>query len=185
MRIIGGVWRGRVLRFPALDGLRPTPDRVRETVFNWLGQDLSGKRCLDLFAGSGAFGFESLSRRAREAVLVERSRSVCESLRATARALAAENARIVCADALEFAARAQGGFDVVFVDPPYGSGLIERALALLPPLLANEASVYLESDRALALGPGWHCRREGRAGAVRFQLITWGGHDASDLSRHV
>jgi 16S rRNA (guanine966-N2)-methyltransferase len=175
VRIIGGQWRGRVLRFPATEGLRPTPDRVRETVFNWLGQDLSGLRCLDLFAGSGAFGLESLSRHAREAVLVERSRRVCEALRTSAAALGATSARIVCADALEFAARAQGPFDVVFVDPPYGDGLLDRTLPLLPPLLAAGARVYLESDTAVALAPGWQVRREGRAGAVRFQLITWDG----------
>jgi 16S rRNA (guanine966-N2)-methyltransferase len=185
VRIIGGEWRGRLLRFPDVEGLRPTPDRVRETVFNWLGQDLSGKHCLDLFAGSGAFGFESLSRHGREAVLVERSRAACDALRGSAALLGATGARIVCADALEFAARAQAAFDVVFVDPPYASGLLERTLALLPPLLAPGARVYVESERPVALAPGWRVWREGRAGAVRFQLITWGGHDESDLSRHV
>jgi len=185
VRIIGGQWRGRLLRFPDVEGLRPTPDRVRETVFNWLGQDLSGKHCLDLFAGSGAFGFESLSRHAREVVLVERSRAACDALRGSAALLRATAARIVCADALEFAARAQAAFDVVFVDPPYASGLLERTLALLPPLLAPGARVYVESERPVALAPGWCVWREGRAGAVRFQLITWGGDDESDLSRHV
>lgn len=185
VRIIGGAWRGRVLRFPDIEGLRPTPDRVRETVFNWLGQDLTGLRCLDLFAGSGAFGFESLSRHAAEAMLVDRSRVVCDALRATALALGAHGARIACADALEFAAHASGRFDVVYVDPPYGAGLGEKALALLPPLLATDASVYVESDRPLALAPGWRVRREGRAGNVRYQLLTWGGHDESDLPRHV
>jgi 16S rRNA (guanine966-N2)-methyltransferase len=185
VRIIGGEWRGRLLRFASSEGLRPTPDRVRETVFNWLGQDLAGLRCLDLFAGSGAFGFESLSRHAAEAVLVDRSRAVCESLCTSARLLGATKARIVCADALEFCARAGGPFDVVYVDPPYGHGHVERTLPLLPPLLARNARVYVESDRPPILRSGWHSRREGRAGAVRFQLITWGGHDESDLSRHV
>jgi 16S rRNA (guanine(966)-N(2))-methyltransferase RsmD len=185
VRIIGGKWRGRVLRFPPVDGLRPTPDRVRETVFNWLGQDLDGLRCLDLFAGSGAFGLESLSRGAAEAVLVDRSREVCDGLRTAVRTLDAKGARIVCADALEFAARAPGPFDVVFIDPPYGMSLAEPALGLVPALLAPGASVYVESDRPLLLDPRWTCRRERRAGAVRFQLILWSGHDESHLPRHV
>jgi 16S rRNA (guanine(966)-N(2))-methyltransferase RsmD len=185
VRIIGGEWRGRIVRFPPVEGLRPTPDRVRETVFNWLGQDLHGLRCLDLFAGSGAFGLESLSRGAGEVVLVDRSRAVCDALHAAVRTLDASGARIVCADALEFAARAPGPFDVVFVDPPYGTGLAERSLALVPHLLAPGSRVYVESDRGLALDPRWSCRREGRAGAVRFQLIEWSGHDESHLSRHV
>src|SRR5215470_10705650 len=107
VRVIGGQWRSRLLRFPAAPGLRPTPDRVRETLFNWLGQDLSGLACLDLFAGSGALGFEAASRGARPVILVERDRRVAESLQASARTLQAdepgtEAVEVVRADALEF-----------------------------------------------------------------------------------
>jgi len=171
VRIIGGRHRGRILRFPAVEGLRPTPDRVRETLFNWLGQDLTGRTCLDLFAGSGALGLEAASRGASEVTLVERSRKVCAALEENAAALGERGARIVCGDALEFAARSGGRFDVVFVDPPYGSGLAEKALALLPRLLAPGGRVYFESDRRFPGDARWRTVREGRAGAVHFHLV--------------
>src|SRR3972149_8681500 len=112
VRIIAGEWRSRLITFPAEAGLRPTPDRVRETLFNWLGQDLAGMRCLDLFGGSGALAFEALSRGAQEVVLVERSAAVVRSLAANAKRLGAQRLRLVSGDALEFAATAQGQFDV-------------------------------------------------------------------------
>src|SRR3954453_12769624 len=104
VRIIGGEWRSRIISFPSRPDLRPTPDRVRETVFNWLGQDLTGRVCLDLFAGSGAFGFEAVSRGAREVVLVERDRRIARALEDAAHALCGPQGRVgvVCSDALEF-----------------------------------------------------------------------------------
>ncbi len=124
VRIIGGEWRRRWLRFPAAHGLRPTPDRVRETLFNWLGQDLTGLGCLDLFAGSGALGFEAASRGARQVVLLERDRRIADALQASALALQAGASvagavEIVRSDALEFLAHDRRIYDVVFMDPPY------------------------------------------------------------------
>jgi len=187
VRIIGGAWRSRLVRFPDAADLRPTPDRVRETLFNWLGQDLSGKRCLDLFAGSGALGFEALSRGAAGVVMVETSRAAHSALRESATRLGAgDRLKLVHGDALHFIATSgQGGYDVVFVDPPYGSGLAGKALGRLPGLLARGGVVYIESESPLALGPPWRARRHGRAGAVHYQLIEWGGHDDGSLSGHI
>ena len=175
------------MRFPDAADLRPTPDRVRETLFNWLGQDLSGKRCLDLFAGSGALGFEALSRGAGEVVMVETSRAAHRALRESAARLGAgDRLKLVHDDALHFiAASGQGGYDAVFVDPPYGSGLAGKVLVPLPRLLARGGVVYIESDSPLAFDPPWRARRHGRAGAVHYQLVEWGGHDDSSLSGHV
>ncbi|MDR2614084.1 MAG: 16S rRNA (guanine(966)-N(2))-methyltransferase RsmD, partial [Candidatus Accumulibacter sp.] len=139
VRIIGGAWRRRVLRFPEADGLRPTPDRVRETLFNWLEQDLSGLSCLDLFAGSGALGIEAASRGAASVMMVERSPKVVAALRANAERLgAAERVVITRADAVEFATlRAADAprFDMLFLDPPYGQGWLGRLAPMLPGLL--------------------------------------------------
>jgi 16S rRNA (guanine966-N2)-methyltransferase len=171
VRIIGGKWRSRIVTFPAAAELRPTPDRVRETLFNWLGQRLDGLSCLDLFAGSGALGFEALSRGARRVVMVERDRQVHAALRESATLLEAEGAEIVASDALAYLQRAQETFDVVFLDPPFASGLAARALPLLAPRLAPEARVYVESAEAVAPPAGWHVVREDRAGAVRYALL--------------
>ena len=182
VRIIGGEWRSRVIRFPAAAAIRPTPDRVRETLFNWLGQDLTGRRCLDLFGGSGALGFEALSRGAAAVVMVESSRLVHRSLRTTADELGAgPRFRLVPGDALHFLASQQRGFDVVFVDPPYASGLAVKVLERLPAALAPDAAVYVESDSSLPAGPGWRVTREGRAGAVHHWLMEWRGHDEGSL----
>jgi 16S rRNA (guanine966-N2)-methyltransferase len=175
IRIIGGAWRRRVLHFPSVAGLRPTPDRVRETLFNWLGQDLTGKRCLDLFAGAGALGFEAASRGAAEVTMVEHSRSVLQSLRDNAALLGADQVRLVQGDALHFLAAAQvGTYDVVFVDPPYGSGLVPTVLAHLPRVLAPDALVYVESGSALALPAPWRVWREATASAVHYGLVQRG-----------
>lgn len=180
VRIIAGEWRSRLITFPDAAALRPTPDRVRETLFNWLGQDLTGKRCLDLFAGSGALGFEALSRGAREVVLVDVSARVARSLAANAARLGARGLRLMTGDALEFAAGAQETFDVVFVDPPYGRGLAARALERLPRLLAQGARVYVEDDRPIDLPPGWRRVKAGRAGVVHYCLIERGERGPSD-----
>jgi 16S rRNA (guanine966-N2)-methyltransferase len=172
VRIIAGEWRSRLIDFPDGDGLRPTPDRVRETLFNWLGQDLTGRRVLDLFAGSGVLGFEALSRGASAAVLIERSREAVRLLKANAAKLGAERAELLQCDALEFLSRPRElPFDVVFVDPPYASGLAEAALARLAPHLAAGGVVYAESGAPLA-PDGWTVLRSGRAGAVCYQLLA-------------
>ena len=171
MRIIGGAWRSRVIAFPPRPDLRPTPDRVRETLFNWLWQDLTGKTCLDLFAGSGALGFEAASRGARRVVMVERDPLVLRALAASRAALDARVVELERADALEFL-RADGGrYDVVFVDPPYRSGLWPRVAPLLPPHLATDALVYLESAHRTGPLPGWQVWKQGRAGQVAYQLL--------------
>ena len=173
VRIVGGAWRSRRVRFPPREGLRPTPDRVRETLFNWLGQDLTGLGCLDLFAGSGALGFEAASRGAARVVLVERDRVAFEALRANKDALQARQVELVRSDALEFV-RGQGaaGYDVIFLDPPFDADYWPRLIPLLPPLLAPEARVYCESSGAIAWGEGWQTVKHGRAGQVTFQLVT-------------
>jgi 16S rRNA (guanine966-N2)-methyltransferase len=152
-------------------GLRPTPDRVRETLFNWLGQRLDGLACLDLFAGSGALGFEALSRGARRVVMVERDRSIAQALRDSAAELAAEGAQVVEGDALKFLDRAGEKFDVVFLDPPFASDLAARALAALPRHLAEGARVYVESAQPVEAADSWRTLREDRAGAVRYALL--------------
>jgi len=183
VRVIGGQWRSRLLRFPAAPALRPTPDRVRETLFNWLGQDLSGRACLDLFAGSGALGFEAASRGAHPVTLVERDRRIAESLQATARALQADGpegraVEVVRADALEFLQYDRRSYDVIFVDPPYAfweqaGQSLTLLFTRLAPRLAPTACVYLEAPRFPDLPSGWRSLKRGRAGAVHFQLLQY------------
>ena len=174
VRIIAGKWRSRIVHFPAAAQLRPTPDRVRETLFNWLGQRLDGLACLDLFAGSGALGFEALSRGAARVVMVERDRQVAAGLRESARLLEASGLEVVQSEALDYLARAGERFDVAFVDPPYASALATAALGALPRCLNPGARVYVESAAPLALGAPWRTLREDRAGAVRYALYELG-----------
>jgi 16S rRNA (guanine966-N2)-methyltransferase len=178
VRIIGGEWRSRRISFPDHEGLRPSADRVRETLFNWLGQDLGGKRCLDLFAGSGALGFEALSRGAAGVVMVEKSRRVCAALRRNAELLSAKNLELHCADALEFAAVSAldpaARFDLVFLDPPFGSELLAQVLPKVAPLLSPGGQVYIESAKAFGETSGWRIWKQGRAGQVHYSLvINW------------
>lgn len=181
VRIIGGEWRGRRIRFPAAPGLRPTSDRRRETLFNWLAPDLPGSRCLDLFAGSGALGFEALSRGAARAVLVEASREVAAALAANARTLAAgDRCRVVHARAERFLARAAEPFDIVFLDPPFARpALVADACARLDPAwLAPQARVYLELDARAArprLPPNWQLLREHTGGDAHALLFAIDG----------
>jgi 16S rRNA (guanine(966)-N(2))-methyltransferase RsmD len=173
VRIVGGRWKRSRLPVADRPGLRPTPDRVRETLFNWLGQDLSGWRCLDVFAGSGALGFEAASRGAAEVVLLERDATLVRSLRLTAQRLHAANLRIECADAIGWMARAApASFDLVLLDPPFDAGLGAPALAGALPLVAAGGRVYLEAGAALAAPPpGWQVLRRLRAGAVHAHLL--------------
>ena len=170
VRIIGGRWRSRIVRFPPAAQIRPTPDRVRETLFNWLGQRLDGLSCLDLFAGSGALGFEALSRGAARVVMVERDRAIAAALEESRTLLEAVDAQIVVADAMAWLAKTGERFDVAFIDPPYASGLQEPAMRALGARLNAGARVYVESDRPLEAPAGWQALREDRAGAVRYAL---------------
>ena len=174
VRIIGGRWRGTRLPVAGTAGLRPTSDRVRETLFNWLTSILPGARVLDLFAGSGALGLEALSRGAREALLVERDRDTAESLRQTVARLGAEApAQVVVADAPAFLrAPVHGRFDIVFLDPPFAAGLWPALFAALPPWLADGAWVYVESpvEAEPVPGAGFGLHREGRTREVRYAL---------------
>ncbi len=173
VRIIGGRWKRSKLPVADRPGLRPTPNRVRETLFNWLGQDLTGWRCLDAFAGSGALGFEAASRGATGVVLLERDAEQVDSLQQSRQRLKAETLRIERAEAIGWMVRAvPGSFDLVFLDPPFDSGLLDDALAAALRLVAGAGFIYLEARRALPAPPqGWAEHRSGRAGAVRFQLL--------------
>lgn len=170
VRIIGGAWRSRLVRFPEGAELRPSPDRVRETLFNWLGQDLSGKSCLDLFAGSGALGLESASRGAASVVLVERDAAAYAALCENVRLLEAGNVRVERADALEFLEHSDRQFDVIFLDPPFRRGADTGLLQAVARGLSDRGLVYLESDRVFA-ATGWQVVKQGRAGNVQFHLL--------------
>ena len=185
VRIIGGLWRSRLIEFPDAADLRPTPDRVRETLFNWLGQDLTGMACLDLFAGSGALGFEALSRGAASVVMVEKHPAALRALRENARKLGAANLTLIRGDALEFAGGARSRFDVVFVDPPYRAGTHVAALGVVRRLLAEGGRVYVESDTAFEAPRGWSIFRRARAGNVHFHLLARELDDQSGVSGNV
>jgi 16S rRNA (guanine966-N2)-methyltransferase len=185
VRIVGGRWRSRLLEVPARPGLRPTPDRVRETLFNWLGQRLDGCACLDLFAGSGALGFEAASRGAARVVLVESDRVVLEALRASRDRLEAREVEIVAGDALEYLARRGERFDVVFLDPPFRQNALPALLAKLPPRLKPGARVYLEGPEPVAAAAPWRELKRARAGQVSVQLLQWSEHDPSGVPGNV
>jgi len=171
VRIIGGQWRRSKLPVADKPGLRPTPDRVRETLFNWLGQDLTGWRVLDAFAGSGALGFEAASRRAAAVTLVEHDADLVRSLRASALRLHATAVRVEQADGVGWMLRApRAAFDLVLLDPPYDSGLHERAIVAALPLLVPGGFMYGEASRQLDPPPGLEPYRATRAGAVRAHL---------------
>ena len=171
VRIIGGAWRSRRIRFTDRPGLRPTPDRVRETLFNWLGQDLTGRDCLDLFAGSGALGFEAASRGARRVVMVESDAAAWRALQENREALAATTVTAVRADALEFLKNHQDRYHVVFLDPPFADDHWPQLLARLPQYLAAGGLVYCERAQSLAALGGWKVVKSGRAGQVSHQLL--------------
>ena len=171
VRIIGGAWRSRRIRFDPRADVRPTPDRVRETLFNWLGQDLTGLACLDLFAGSGALGFEAASRGAGRVVMVENDRSAQAALAGNRDALGASQVELVRADALEFVRGDRAQYDIIFLDPPFAVDYGSRLLPLLPPRLAPEGWVYYESGARADWPAEWDVHREGRAGRVVFQLV--------------
>ena len=181
VRLIGGRWKRTPLAVPVVAGLRPTPSRVRETLFNWLGQDMSGWRVLDAFAGSGALGFEAASRGAEAVCLLEREPVLVKSLRATQAKLAADQVQIVQADALTWMSRLSGtapGFDLVLLDPPFDAGLFEPALRAACQCVPEGGWIYLESPEAFSDAtdpagavPGLRLHRQGRAGVVHYHLF--------------
>ncbi len=171
MRIIGGAWRGRMLKVACVQGLRPTPDRVRETLFNWLGQRLDGMSCLDLFAGSGALGIEAASRGAAHVTLVERDRRAWGELRQAAQRLDPQRLEVLHLDALHYLAICRRRYDIVFLDPPYGGGWIERVAAALSRVLAPHARIYAEAECAITVPGGWELLRQARAGRVHSHLL--------------
>ena len=156
---------------PDRPGLRPTPDRVRETLFNWLGQRLDGLACLDLFAGSGALGFEAASRGAARVVMVENDRAGFEFLKKSLVALDAKQVELVFGDAFEYLRSAPEKFDVVFLDPPFRQNALAPVLEQLPGRVAEGGRVYIEAPEALELKAPWHELRRSRAGQVSYQLL--------------
>ncbi|HEX2138981.1 MAG TPA: 16S rRNA (guanine(966)-N(2))-methyltransferase RsmD [Woeseiaceae bacterium] len=178
VRIVAGKWRGRRLPVRAAPGLRPTSERVRETLFNWLAPRIEGARCLDLYAGTGALGFEALSRGASEVLFVEQSDTLAQGLAESARLLDAASASVQVDDAVRFLEKGEvRQRDIVFLDPPFGDARMEELCRLLVarPWLSPGAAVYLEQDRkagSLILPDGWRTAREKCAGNVRYALVT-------------
>lgn len=160
-----------MIGFPDAEGLRPTPDRVRETLFNWLGQTLYGRSCLDLFAGSGALGFEAASRGAERVVMVEKNRVVFRALQDNLRKLGCTNVSLHCQDGLEFASRDVQRYDVIFLDPPFGSEYLPRLLEMLPQRLNESGKVYVESGAAPEVPSAWQVVKAGKAGQVHYRLL--------------
>lgn len=177
IRIIGGQWRSRRLPVLSAEGLRPTPDRVRETLFNWLAPYIGGAHCLDLFSGTGALCLEALSRGAAHVVMVERDAEALRVLRANIERLQAQGANVVAADALEYLAGPAQPFDIVFLDPPFAIAetMIRRcAERLAAGWLKPGAQVYIEAPRALKALPlpaGWELFKRGTAGQVAYSLV--------------
>lgn len=177
VRLIGGRWKRSKLAVLDRPGLRPTPDRVRETLFNWLGQDLTGWRCVDAFAGTGALGFEAASRGAASVLLLERDPALIEKLAQTKERLSADMAQVQRVDALLALQRLPpGSFDLVLLDPPFDSTLAAPALAAASRIVAAMGQIYLEvptrwTDAALA-ALGLRLRRHLKAGAVHAHLLT-------------
>ncbi len=179
LRIIGGQWRGRKLEFLAVDGLRPTPDRVRETLFNWIQPYVPGAQCLDLFSGSGALGLEALSRDAESITFVDINSVTARQLQTNLQQLKAQNAEVIQADVLQWLETRltdlEPRYDLVFLDPPFHKGLVEPCCQLLEKhnLLSDRAIIYVETESEL-VDPGvpenWSEHRQKKAGQVSYRL---------------
>lgn len=174
IRIIAGVWKRRQLAFANIEGLRPTPDRVRETLFNWLMWDIQNTRVIDVCAGSGALGFEALSRGAREVVMIEPNASQMKFLQQNVQLLKVENCQLIAKTAQQALTQLNEPFDVVFLDPPYSLNLWASLAIQIEPILADGAFIYVEADRALdslGLPETWQMVKETKAGQVRAGLF--------------
>jgi 16S rRNA (guanine966-N2)-methyltransferase len=179
LRIIGGMWRSRQIVFSDAPGLRPTPGRVRETLFNWLQTDIANSRCLDLYAGSGALGFEAASRGAKQVVLVENHAATCQKLRENITTLGAEQISIAPFPVERYLQSPAGNYDLVFLDPPFGEDRVSPTCQLLEARgwLADYAKIYVEAERSLTLAdmPGnWRLLKNKAAGQVGFYLFQRG-----------
>ena len=174
IRVIGGQWRGRKLPVLSSEGLRPTADRIKETLFNWLMFDIRQSCCLDLFAGSGSLGFEALSRGAAEVVLVEKDAGVAKQLAQNLTTLSATFGQVVHTDALAFLQTPARAFDVVFLDPPFHQQLLPQACQLLEAngWLSEHAKIYIEREQncKLLLPLNWQLLKDKQAGQVSYQL---------------
>ncbi len=180
LRIVAGIWRSRLLQIAVVPGLRPTPARIRETLFNWLAPRINGSRCLDLCAGTGALGIEALSRGAAHCVFVEKSAPAVATLRANLATLKANGTSVLAMDARDYLQQQGGGpFDIVFLDPPFADGMLPLLCRLLESgtMLTNDARIYIEEDRAAAaceLPPSWQVLKTANAGNVRYSLVDTG-----------
>ncbi len=173
LRIIGGEWKRRILPFANIDGLRPTPDRVRETVFNWLMWDVQQAQALDLCAGAGALGFEALSRGAARVVMVEPDIQQAQFLKKNIELLKAQNCDVLCSTAEKVLEHLKGEFDLVFLDPPYQLNLWQSLAAKVDPLIIDQGLIYVEADQPLdklVLPATWQLFKQMKAGRVRAGL---------------
>ena len=189
LRIIGGQWRGRKLSFADGDGLRPTMDRVRETLFNWLQNEIVGARCLDLFSGSGALGLEALSRYAGEVVMIDKNPYAIRMIRNNLELLGVDNAQLLKMDARDYLAGIEGSllqsaegsippqkFDIVFLDPPFNKQLVAPFCQLLDKAdcLSDQASIYIEIEKKTALPElpkNWEVVKQKKAGQLAYYLV--------------
>jgi 16S rRNA (guanine966-N2)-methyltransferase len=188
VRINAGEWRSRVIKFPDAIGLRPTPERVRQTVFNWLGQDLNGLTCLDLFAGTGVMGFEALSRGANTATLLENSTPAYKALMDNKQLLKADRASVRHQDALQFLSQSPLQFNIIFLDPPYRMQWLDKVLPLLARHLLPDGLVYVEAEYALDATPAlmqelsrdWEIVKQSKAGKVFYHLLKLNNKQVED-----
>ena len=176
VRIIGGKWRGRKISFLDTTGLRPSPDRVRETLFNWLTPFLANTTCLDLFAGSGALGFEALSRGARKTIFVDKSRLVIQQIQKIQQQLNAQETEFYCEDAIDFLKHSPTTFDIIFLDPPFHQNILIPSIKLIEErsLLNHLGHLYIvqpKNEKLISIPAHWKILKEKQAGQVLFQLI--------------